>query len=328
MGQTNGWIVAVDGGGSKIAIAAAPSINIEAEVLTPRLWHFEGTGSAHPATWTQAADNLCRALEQVSLDLRQDATKICAVKLALAGAGRPDDQLRVVETLKARCPWLLETSVHCMGDIEPLVDYHDARVRSIAVILGTGSVVASRNEADELVRAGGWGPLLGDACSGGAIGLSALRYVSQILDEGQTNEQFSGLAQAIVAELQSIQSGTAFPGRHSRIQTALNSWLIQTASDRTQTARLAGVVLVQAYENHDRDALDLLESHLADIVWQIRQVARRAGINEQPIQMNFTGGIAEHHGALRQAITQACVAAGLNIIAEQIVDPLQALLNR
>lgn len=328
MGQSSGWIVAVDGGGSKIAIAAVPSITSDDAVLTPRLWHFEGTGSAHPSTWPQAADNLCRALEQVAQDLRQDATIICAVKLALAGAGRPDDQLRVVETLKARCPWLFETSVHCMGDIEPLVDYHDARVRSIAVILGTGSVVASRNEADELVRAGGWGPLLGDACSGGAIGLSALRYVSQLIDEGQANEQFSGLAQAIVAELQSMQSGTTFSGRHSGIQTALNSWLIQTASDRTQTARLASLVLVQAYENHDRDALELLESHLADIVWQIRQVARRAGINEQPIQMNFTGGIAEHHGPLRQAITQACVAAGLNIIAEQIVDPLQAMLNR
>lgn len=328
MGQTNGWIVAVDGGGSKIAIAAAPSIPLDAAVLPPRLWHFDGTGSAHPSTWTQAVDNLCRALEQVALDLRQAARKISAVKLALAGAGRPDDQLRVVETLKARCPWLLETSVHCMGDIEPLVDYHHAQARSIAVILGTGSVVASRNEAHDLVRAGGWGPLLGDACSGGAIGLSALRYVSQLIDEGQASEQFSGLAQAIVAELQTIQSGTAFPGGHHGLQTTLNSLLIQTASDRTQTARLAGVVLVQAYETHDRDALELLESHLADIVWQIRQVARRAGINEQPIQMNFTGGIAEHHGPLRQAITQACVAAGLNIIAEQIVDPLQAMLNR
>lgn len=310
------WLVAVDGGGSKIAIAAVTIGSLSGE---RRQWVFEGTGSAHPVTWPQAEENLCRAMDEVALELNRDTHQIVAVRLALAGAGRQEDQARVLEKLKGQCSWLQTVTCDCVGDIEPLVDEKTSGMQTMAVILGTGSIVASRNLAREIVRAGGWGPLLGDACSGGAIGLSALRYVSQLIDEGQTAEQFSGLARAIVERLGTLYSGKPL---------SLNSILIQTASDRTQTAALASIVLVRAYEEEDRDALELLKPHLADIVWQIRQVARRSGIHEQEIQINFTGGLAQYHAPLRQAIVQACHSAGLNAKSEQVVDPLECLLNQ
>ena len=323
------WLVAIDGGGSKIAVAGHELVDCSDNQLHSsvrrrvaesdvRLWHFEGTGSAHPSTWSQAADNLVLAIEQVAVSLGENFAKIGILKLALAGAGRADDQARVIETLRARCSSLADVQIQCMGDIEPLVDYNTGSQRSIAVILGTGSVVACRNATGELIRAGGWGPLLGDACSGGAIGLSALRYLSQLLDEGQAIEQFSELASALVNEIRAL---------HGNSTVGLNSLLIQTASNRTQTAKLSGVVLSRAYQLADRTAMEMIEPHLADIVWQIRQVARRSGINDEVLRLNFTGGIAENHPPLRQAIVQACRAAGLNVQFEQLVNPLQALLS-
>ena len=324
------WIIAIDGGGSKIAVAGHEWVDSDSDNQlhrsvqqrvarsNVRLWQFEGTGSAHPSTWSQAADNLVLAIEQVAASLSESSARIGRLKLALAGAGRADDQARVIETLRARCSSLVGVQVQCMGDIEPLVDYNTGSQRSIAIILGTGSVVASRRADGELIRAGGWGPLLGDACSGGAIGLSGLRYLSQLIDEGQVIEQFSELASALVADIRAL---------HSDSTVGLNSLLIQTASNRTQTAKLSGVVLSRAYQLADRTAMEMIEPHLADIVWQIRQVARRSGINDEVVCLNFTGGIAENHPPLRQAIVQSCLSAGLNVRIEQLVDPLQALLN-
>ncbi len=310
------WYLAIDGGGSKIAVAAVLRSNIN----SPRSWHFEGTGSAHPSTWPLAADNLCRAIESVQKELKVTSADIAAIRLALAGAGRLEDQQRVIQTLQARCDGLRDVRIHCTGDIDPLVDYQTGHGRGIAVILGTGSVVASRNESGQLIRAGGWGPLLGDACSGGAIGLSALRYISQLVDEELPPESHCDLAQAVVREMHSLCERAS--------ELSLASLLIQIASDRTQTARLAGTVLSYAYQYQHRGAQELLEPHLADIVWQIRQVARRAGLNNQSVQLNFTGGLAKNHPPLRHTIVQACNAAGLNVIASDLVDPLNAIVQR
>ena len=314
------WRLVVDGGGSKIAIAAVSTVS--SNDTAPVLFHFDGTGSAHPSTWPQALNNLRSAIETVAAELKKHtsvAASIACVQLALAGAGRADDQARVIQSLRGTCACLADSEIKCCGDIEPLVDYHAANTATVAVILGTGSVVASRNAAGEIVRAGGWGPLLGDACSGGAIGLSALRYVTHLLDEARPVEQLCEVAHAVVGSVRSQQE--------SSVAVSLNSLLIQTASDRTRTARLSLVVLKLAYESGNRTALELLEPHLADIVWQIRQVARRAGIHDQSFCLNFTGGVAENCPPLRAAIAQACRAAGLGVSSEAMVDPLTAMLS-
>jgi N-acetylglucosamine kinase-like BadF-type ATPase len=315
------WLVVVDGGGSKVAVAALLDGADPASALT---WHFDGTGSAHPSTWHQASHNLSAALEKVAAQIHQRAGSIGAVKLALAGAGRLDDQQRVLATLADRCSALSGANVVCCGDIDPLLDYRVDDTPCIAVILGTGSVVASRDAPGTMVRAGGWGPLLGDACSGGAIGLAALRYLSQLIDEGQGRQQFSGLAQAVADRL-ALSDGSE--NRQESIgPVAFNSTLIQVAADRARAAQLAGVVLQHAYELGDRTALELVDPQVADIVWQIRQVALRTGLAQQAFDLNFSGGLAEHCPQLRQAIVEACVAVGLSIKDERFVEPLAALL--
>ncbi len=87
-GDVEQWRIVVDGGGSKIAVAAAPigystDTSPAAALCT---WHFAGTGSAHPSTWTMAEENLSCALNQVASELHQQGREIASVQLALAGA--------------------------------------------------------------------------------------------------------------------------------------------------------------------------------------------------------------------------------------------------
>ncbi len=52
------------------------------------------------------------------------------------------------------------------------------------VIAGTGSGIYARNQSGQIVRAGGWGPVLGDPASGKNLGLRALRAVARFFDGG------------------------------------------------------------------------------------------------------------------------------------------------
>ena len=51
---------------------------------------------------------------------------------------------------------------------------------------GTGSIIWARTKTGQLVRAGGWGALLGDEGGGFQLGLSALRALSHEIDGGPT----------------------------------------------------------------------------------------------------------------------------------------------
>ena len=99
-----GWVVAVDGGGSKIAIAAMRTDGLDEHsnrlpesLDQARQWHFPGTGSAHPSSWLTAASNLQRGLWTVTSELLQSGLPIHYLLLSLAGAGRPEDRARVLE---------------------------------------------------------------------------------------------------------------------------------------------------------------------------------------------------------------------------------------
>ncbi len=72
-----------------------------------------------------------------------------------------------------------------VGDVEIALDSVFAGGRGVLVLAGTGSNVAGRTAAGEVVRAGGWGPALADQGSGHFLGLEGLRRGFLARDEGQ-----------------------------------------------------------------------------------------------------------------------------------------------
>lgn len=374
------WVVAVDGGGSKISIAAQlcsddapPPSSLE----SARRWTFAHCGSAHASVWSASQQHLTEALSAAAhaLTLSEPGCPIRHVLFALAGAGRQADRSKVLDWARTLSFPFECASISCVSDIEPLIDYrrvpHQGNgiggqqagdqeragtqkngdedrplvaepAASVAVILGTGSMVAARDRHRRVIRAGGWGPHLGDECSGGALGLAALRSVTEWLDAGGQNAGASPLVRAVLAALPGRSewlpglddNGSAEPGDSGTLTAEdrldcdrLGSILIETAANRGQAAALARVILELALEGQDADGLRLMKPQLERLSWQIEQVVRRAELNTAGFELVFSGGLVSNHGLLRDAVIESCRARGLAPRDTVFADPLLAALR-
>ena len=86
------WVVAVDGGGSKIAIAAhlcPDDAPLPSSLDAARLWTFAHCGSAHASVWSASQHHLTEALNVVchALTLSEAGCPVRHTLFALAGAG-------------------------------------------------------------------------------------------------------------------------------------------------------------------------------------------------------------------------------------------------
>lgn len=378
------WIIAVDGGGSKIAIAASQLVvgrALPTSLSEVRTWNFAGTGSAHRSTWDLAQRNLANALRVVFDNLHDEnlddvvdvgcrtlsttaqveptfarQSVIHMVVFALAGAGRATDCERVLEWARGAESLRKCEHFYCVADIDPLVDQRSVDVSGpcLAVILGTGSIVASRDQHGHLIRAGGWGPILGDECSGAALGVAALQHAATWFDSGAPLSDATRLVREVVTELtlgiavnddlnmagfyRSTITGDASPvvlsssrndenavaetGNISEDRSQLASTMIAVASDRTRAARLGLRVVHLALDAADGLALEVLEVQLIKLAWQVEQVLLRAWGPTSTFHLVLGGGLVSRHAGLEPALLAALQARGLTPERTLVADPL------
>lgn len=318
-GRDQRWVVAIDGGGTKIDLAALELSKKCVPLETSHRWSFPGTGSAHPSGWPIAGENLAKALRNVIASIDSVPQTIV---LALAGAGRREDRQRVVEFLRSQPDFASNCAITCVGDIDPLVDFGDEKVRCIAVILGTGSIVAARSANGELVRAGGWGPNLGDEGSGATLGNLALRSAAAWIDSGAERNQAGPLVHRVI---ETLSANVSPDNADSLDRDAIAKFLIDLAADRTATARLARLVVELALAE-DPESLQLVQNQLDRLAVQVEQVWRRAGNPGSYFQLIFSGGVARNE-LIRSLLVTNCRNRGLPIIGSIIADPLLAVLK-
>ena len=167
--------IGIDAGGTKTALCAGTS-------KTDILCSLDGPGTnlrrdGIPTTVSMLAQ-IINELPQYHQNTNQ--IYICA---GVAGAGNPKDQL----TLKQELAATLNIPSECIQiRADASIAYYAAhKDRSgILVITGTGSIIWARTKTGQMVRAGGWGALLGDEGGGFQIGLAALRALSHEIDGG------------------------------------------------------------------------------------------------------------------------------------------------
>lgn len=128
---------------------------------------------------------LKRAAEEIRklLDQLCQAAKVSEVDLlgvGLAGAGSPED----LEKLRAEIlPLKKASTCYLTDDGEIAVLGAHAGRPGLVVIAGTGSIVYGLGSDGRKVRAGGWGPLLGDEGSGFWIGLKAMQAIIKAAEQ-------------------------------------------------------------------------------------------------------------------------------------------------
>lgn len=349
------WIVAIDGGGSKVAGALAKlEVGEPIERVQAIVRHsVQGTGSASPATWGQASKNIVVAIEQLLALANVAPHQIRHVVLMLAGAGRADDVARVRQTLSTVSifqdpAFIAGGGLTVTSDMRPLLDYATGlqpKLPTIVLIAGTGSLVAAlddnaRDESQRVVRAGGWGPVLGDEGSGWRMALSSLKRICDWIDRGsptlsehvvmQTSTRQHELPSSDSSELQALfEIVKRFATEHRLMaeDSQLNSAILALASDRHLAARLAPAILDHAARSTEGLAYQLVDNEVAALAAQVETVHRRMRFAPHGWRLGLTGGLASNHVLFQTFLNKTLHQRNISPESLVVLDPLLAALN-
>ena len=287
-------MLGVDGGGTRTRLVlmefdeSAPLGREVARSIGP-------SSLVHPLRPQDAAMTVCRMVEALLADVGADLPgdpalpRVGSLWAGLAGAGRSPIRSQVENALREALDGAVER-VHVGTDAQAA--YHDAfgNQPGILLIAGTGSGVIALTEQREAVRAGGWGPLLGDEGSGYAIGLSALRAVLAAEDHRGPPTAMS----AVVGDL----------GLESLPQ--LVDWV--ASAEKAAIAALVSTVAESAAQG-DAVARTILEEAAESLV-DLVQAARSRGA---PPTVAVVGGLLGKGGPLREHVRSALSRAGFAV---------------
>ncbi len=220
-------------------------------------------------------------LIQEAIQMRPVAA-LQAVCAGVAGAGRSEDQqtleLKIRQILGALAPPVISV-VH---DGEIALEAAFPGDSGVIVIAGTGSVVLARSVDGAMLRAGGWGYLLGDEGSGYILGLNGLRAVAHALDGGPSTQ-----LQDLLASRFNIKAADELIHHVYREQ-----WAVQRM----------GPIVVEAALEGDSIAQAILTQQTRSLAEQVVWLLQRCG-NIKP-QIALMGGMtrAVHY---RETLEQA-----------------------
>ncbi|MEK6648747.1 MAG: BadF/BadG/BcrA/BcrD ATPase family protein [Actinomycetota bacterium] len=156
----------------------------------------------------------------------------------------------------------------------------------IFLYAGTGSIALHINKNREIIRAGGWGYLLGDEGGGYWIGREAIRKV------------------LFRIESQSPIAPNSFEERILIFMDCLDWKDIKSfvySHERSKMASIAQHVIELAQEG-DGTALEILQEaagYLADLVWRLE---KNLGMEGKPVV--FAGGLSTENNPLLQALNR------------------------
>lgn len=167
--------LAVDAGGTKTDFVLADETQTLARSRTGTIKRLR----ADTATAAQNLDAGLAALVQQSGVAMSNILRTC---VGTAGESVP----MVADWLNEAFAQRVGGRLLLLGDVEIALDAAFTGGPGIVVLAGTGSNVAGRTPAGELLTCGGWGPMLADQGSGHAIGANALRALFLAIDEGRS----------------------------------------------------------------------------------------------------------------------------------------------
>lgn len=238
-------LLAIDAGGTKTDLLWAQP---DGHVLA----HVQGQGmniaSKPPGAWQEVLEDLFR---QASVD-RETVHVVCA---GAAGYTLPDRRALLEHLLQQLLPG---ARVLVLADYAIALEGATGGNPGVLVIAGTGSIACGRDREGKLMRAGGWGYLLGDEGSGFWIGREAIRAVLAA-KEGWGE-------QTRLTDMLSETLGTSDAGEWL-------SALYRTQNPQSLLAQLAPLV-TEAAEQGDASAQNILfhaAEHLAGLVVHLVQ---------------------------------------------------------
>jgi N-acetylglucosamine kinase-like BadF-type ATPase len=171
------YYLAVDAGGTKTEFLLADDGRELARARTGTVKRIN-TGDG------QARKNLDEALAELEQLTGLQPSQVKCTCIGTSGETVP----LVTDWLRQSFSERVAGSLVIVGDVEIALDAAFHGGRGVLVLAGTGSNVAARDATGDIMRSGGWGPMLADQGSGHWIGMQGLRRGFLARDEQRTTE--------------------------------------------------------------------------------------------------------------------------------------------
>ena len=230
------------------------------------------------------------------------SNKIEQIFLGLAGAGRESDRKEIVALFRDT-----DFSEKITVDSDAMVALAGAfgTRPGIIIISGTGAICFGKNSEGRVVRAGGWGYLLGDEGSGYFIGREAIIAALKDLDgRGEKTKLRKKLEEHF--ELSSIDQ--------------IIPQVYQNRIDRVAIANLAPIVFEQTNQG-DTIAEEIIRNTGKELGRLAKAVAQKLNFKADEIKVALIGSIFKQKDMLINEISKELYEVSWNV---EIIDPMFA----
>lgn len=224
--------LAVDAGGTKAEFLLADDASELARVRV-------GSIKVLTTPAAEAEKNFAAAVEELERISGVSAGELTRTCIGTSGFSVPS----VVEWLRMQHQRRAGGELLLCGDEEIALDAAFHGGRGVLALAGTGSNVVGRTTDGRRVRAGGWGPVLGDEGSGHWIGLEGVRGLLRALDEGRESilEQAILTAWGLASREELIQVGNSVgPLKFAELTHAVVECATQGDAVASEVLRFAG----------------------------------------------------------------------------------------
>jgi N-acetylglucosamine kinase-like BadF-type ATPase len=267
------FLLGIDGGGSKSAVAISDGISVLAT-------HTAGGCNFNSVSRENARLALAEAIHGALHSAGISATAVSSVCAGVAGAASPE----VADTIAAFLASLLpRASIRVVGDTIIALEAAFSGGPGVVCISGTGSIAFGRNERGEFARAGGWGRLISDEGSGHWIGQRAVSQCLRAMDMGRS----SGLITGVMEKWRIVTREQLVQRCHQQIP---------------DFADLFPVVLAAA-ENGDLLASEILNQAGTELARIAQIVLRRLWVGRTGLDVAITGGVFAGSSRIRQVFS-------------------------
>jgi N-acetylglucosamine kinase-like BadF-type ATPase len=276
-------VLAVDGGGSKTHLAICDETGA---VL--------GAATAGPSNWETvglrgAADTIGDAIEKAlaASGVRRDQIESAA--FGLAGVDWPSDVDRLTTALAAlrlSCPTTIVNDSYIALRAGARAPW------GVAVIAGTGTVVAGRNRAGETFRTLGLGRLLGDEGSASDVAEQVIRAVARAYI-GRSP------ATSLSEALRQLMGADSVEG------------MLEEYSRGGEPELNAAPLALEHAARGDTVAVGIIEWAAAELGGAASTVARRLGMEREPYELVLSGGLFRGGGELLETLISRAVPTAL-----------------
>lgn len=286
------YYLGIDGGGTKTDCVL---LDAQGQVLR----RAQG-GPSNPMRggYSQAWFSVSGTADAVLAHQSLKATDIRGICGGFGGAGRPAVAKRMSVFLERSFP---KAEVKVTTDIEIALAAAVEKGIGVVLIAGTGSVAYGRNAEGKTVRAGGWGPWLGDEGSAFDIGRRALTAVRRYEDD---------LGPATVL------SERVFKSLDARDWGSL---IEHIAKNPDQVFPRVYPLVARAAEQGDEVSRGILNSAADALVELADHVIRKLGLSGEKFPLVRAGGVFGHCAYLDSLVDSRLAA----IAARATIGPLR-----